>query len=77
MKISPTGQKIVIGILTMGVWLGLVIAKMTPTEGFVGILALIMQGLGIYHIAKQNLPQAPAAEPETPPETTINSAKEG
>ena len=66
MKITPTGQKIAIGILTMGVWLGLVIAKMTPTEGFVGILALIMQGLGIYHIAKQSAPPAPTVEPKEP-----------
>jgi uncharacterized membrane protein YfcA len=66
--ITPVAQKILIGILTMGVWLGLVIAKMTPTEGFVGILALIMQGLGIYHIAKKDAPPTPPTEPKEPPQ---------
>ena len=71
LKITPTGQKILIGILTMGVWLGLVIAQMTPTAGFVGILALIMQGLGIYHIAKQSETKAPPSELTKPQEPIV------
>lgn len=50
-QFTPTGQRLVIAGALLGIWLGLVLAGMSPVQPFVDSIKDALIGLGIFHAA--------------------------